>query len=115
MGSIESCKLQSPYSILEASLTPRGLWDSLTPHWVALNELYSEQKTVVVVLLLLLLLLLPTLSTLLPTLSIPPLLLPLPTLSNCFSLRRHEERTQQTPKPAAGTVLVIGVQNWLHG
>ncbi len=113
MGSIESCKLQGPYSILEASLTPRGLWDSLTPHWVALNELYSEQKTVVVVVLLLLL---PTLSTLLPTLSIPPLLLPLPTLSNCFSLRRHEERTQQTPKPAAGTVLeVIGVQNWLHG
>ena len=96
---------------MEASLTPRGLWDSLTPHWVALNELYSEQKTVVVVVLLLL----PTLSTLLPTLSIPPLLLPLPTLSNCFSLRRHEERTQQTPKPAAGTVLVIGVQNWLHG
>ncbi len=110
MGSIESCKLQGPYSILEASLTPRGLWDSLTPHWVALNELYSEQKTVVVVAVLL-----PTLSTLLPTLSIPPLLLPLPTLSNCFSLRRHEERTQQTPKPAAGTVLVIGVQNWLHG
>ncbi len=110
MGSIESCKLQGPYSILEASLTPRGLWDSLTPHWVALNELYSEQKTVVVVLLLL-----PALSTLLPALSIPPLLLPLPTLSNCFSLRRHEERTQQTPKPAAGTVLVIGVQNWLHG
>ena len=114
MGSIESCKLQGPYSILEASLTPRGLWDSLTPHWVALNELYSEQKTVVVVVVVVVLLL-PTLSTLLPTLSIPPLLLPLPTLSNCFSLRRHEERTQQTPKPAAGTVLVIGVQNLLHG
>ena len=98
---------------MEASLTPRGLWDSLAPHWVALNELYSEQKTVVVVVVVLLLL--PTLSALLPTLSIPPLLLPLPTLSNCFSLRRHEERTRQTPKPAPGTVLVIGVQNWLHG